>query len=138
MLKYDPASVNPPSGSIVPFDVSLPPELHHLDPLLKLSATNPPLASIVIEYPALPWPVVVQSWKYDHSSVTIGDVLWEIYENLQLPLDSPDRCETILFAKESTLTRGRRIDYLEDNCRFLGLSSSDIGDDTWVLHVSRA
>jgi hypothetical protein len=131
------------AASICEFDISLPSPYHAFP--LDENATAPALPSLTLTFSDLPWPIVVQSWKNGHSSVTVGDLLDEMYQSLQLPLSEKDRYEVLhlwgfdhIYAGEPWKLR-RRIDCLQGKHRFLGLSPSEpkVGGETWKVHVGK-
>jgi hypothetical protein len=128
------------AASISKFDISLPPPYHAFP--LDEAATAPALPSLALTFSDLPWPIVVQSWKDGRSSVTVGDLLDEMYQSLQLPLSEKDRYEVLhlwgLCAEEPWKLR-RRIDCLQGKHRFLGLSPSEpkVEGETWKVHVGK-
>lgn len=98
-------------------------------------ATCPPLPSLAVVSPLLPWPIVVQrsSTKY----VTVGEVLVAIRHAIRVVgRDGWDRSEE----------NAAQLAYVQDEMgilenaggkyRFLGLSKCPTESDTWVLHVA--
>lgn len=83
-------------------------------------ATNPPLPSLAIIIPHVPCPLVVH--HSSSSCVTIGDVLAMIWRRLQM--DDPSRWGS------------RQIHLLGGRNDFLGLSTSQLGEETFVLHTT--
>jgi hypothetical protein len=125
------------------FDVSSSPAFVGLDGrVIAQVATNPPLPSISIWCDGLPWPIVIQSWVYGHSWLTVGDVLRGIYDCLRIPLEvgrgESGRSHNHNAATRSPgIQRKTRIDYLEGRHLFQGLGPSGDGDEIWNLYLSR-
>ncbi|KAG2008849.1 hypothetical protein CC2G_014235 [Coprinopsis cinerea AmutBmut pab1-1] len=142
-------------------DLSLPPVFYHdqLDPPpLKEPATNPPLQYLTIICPEyLKWEIVVKaSSPYPGSCVTVEDCLNAIYHDLRLPVNHLEyellgpgkaRVDAAYFARlnripdpqhrEMEAAKGvKRIDFLMGRNRFMGLSLTHKGPDTWELNVS--
>lgn len=127
--------------------LNLPRAANELD-MLQL-VTNPPALGLFLSHPRLPWLIVV---KATHpNGVTINDVLTQIYENLQTPidgrdyynseLDSSDREEiTTAFNYRNSCNTGgegiKRVDFLGLHVRFLGLKWGKNG--TWEMKTLEA
>jgi len=147
MLKYH---VSQPPSTIKPNVLSVPP--HALNDL----ATTPPIPSMVIRCPHLPWTITIlpTNTKY----VTVRDVFDGIYRSLRLAvleaefqslpsaearysvnnaytrrykrLDDPK-------AHELEKSKGlKRVDFLGERTLFTGLSSTMEGPHIWFLSVS--
>ncbi|KAJ8081441.1 hypothetical protein PM082_007284 [Marasmius tenuissimus] len=100
---------------------------------LSFPATTPPLPSLSIVHPSLPWSITVHRTHAEY--VTVADVLFTLGENLQMPLD---REWTEKVTRRQRLDRRQRLIRLDLLCgktAFAGLSRSQMGGDTWRLHV---
>lgn len=106
------------------FTLSLPP-VEPNSGCFEEFATLPALPSLAIQVPSVPWVVVVHASSKPY--VTIGDVLYTLWQNLQTPLD-PGR-------SSRTGRNGRRVDLLRGKERFLGLRRGEDGDESFVLCV---
>jgi hypothetical protein len=115
-------------------------------------ATNPPTAYLQIQCPYLPWKLDIVC-KTSHY-VTILDVLAQLYSFLRLTVSEKEfNFEKVESQREiSKAFRQRvsrdpwtasveekkglkRIDFLKGHNRFMGLSSTKLGPDTWTLNV---
>ncbi|KAK0436206.1 hypothetical protein EV421DRAFT_1130519 [Armillaria borealis] len=112
---------------------------------VKEEATNPPLPSMAIVHPKLPWPVVIQR-SDDREWVTAADVIERLWSALQVPI--PFRTLSSLLKDQDDLVLNSchstsdwveqeivpRLGYLKGKMRFMGLRA--IGSDTWELLVA--
>jgi len=115
-------------------------------------ATNPPTAYLQLQCPNLPWKLDIVC-KTSHY-VTIFDVLAQLYSFLRLTASAKEfNFETV--ESRSEISRAfrqrvsrdprtasveeskglKRIDFLKGRNRFMGLSSTKLGPDTWTLNV---
>jgi hypothetical protein len=147
MLKYD---VSQPPSTIKPNVLSIPP--HALSEL----ATTPPIPSMIIHCPHLPWTIKIlpSSTKY----VTVRDVFDGIYRSLRHAVLEPEfqclpsaearysvnnaytrrykRLEDPQ-ARELEKSKGlKRVDFLGERILFTGLSSTMEGPHVWFLSMS--
>ncbi|KAF8883790.1 hypothetical protein CPB85DRAFT_1338354 [Mucidula mucida] len=111
-------------------------------------ATSPPLPSLAVVIHRLPWAVVIQP-DADQCYVTVGDVIFRIWECLHFPLEmiSAGTREVDEEASEvnkrlrvgadnteqRTQGRAKRLVYLRGRTRFLGLKKETNDGDTWVM-----
>ncbi|PBK65218.1 hypothetical protein ARMSODRAFT_961227 [Armillaria solidipes] len=108
-------------------------------------ATSPPLPSLAIVHPKLPWPIVIQR-SGDREWVTVADVVETMWHALQIrdPMRSPSpsllenqalctSCPSMLGYAEQGV-REPRLAYLKGKTRFMGLNA--IEGDTWELLVA--
>ncbi|KAL0960243.1 hypothetical protein HGRIS_011875 [Hohenbuehelia grisea] len=138
------------SVSTIEFDMASPPQ-----PMIDLSgqpATSPPLPSLTIVSPCLPWAIVVHGTSCFGPApfVSVSDVLSTLYNALRA-LVTP---EEFLSATAAPATRNRsspqmidiesrgprcywagmqRLHFLRGKQTFGGLSRSASGAETWVL-----
>ncbi|KAK0479541.1 hypothetical protein IW261DRAFT_144657 [Armillaria novae-zelandiae] len=112
-------------------------------------ATSPPLPSLAIVHPKLPWPIVIQR-SGDQEWVMVADVVETLWHVLQMSdpmrLSSPSTSSLLNYQKDVTFNSYRsmsggveremvpRLVYLKGRTRFMGLSA--IGSDTWELLVA--
>ncbi|SJL02956.1 uncharacterized protein ARMOST_06298 [Armillaria ostoyae] len=111
-------------------------------------ATSPPLPSLAIVHPKLPWPIVIQR-SGDREWVTVADVVETLWHALQIrdPMrssspsllenqdDTPcTSCGSMLDYVERGIVRQPRLAYLRGKTRFMGLNA--IEGDTWELLVA--
>ncbi|KAG6883762.1 hypothetical protein C0992_007889 [Termitomyces sp. T32_za158] len=125
---------------------------------LSEPATHPPLAALIIVIHHLPWSLTVYPSRrlWDRTFVTVEDVLQQLYDMLRTGISSREfhsllsdkdrsrvaaaygeRYRRIAGPRESEdEKRGgvRRVDLLESQTRFMGLTSSTTRPDVWVLH----
>ncbi|KAF9258809.1 hypothetical protein L218DRAFT_1004562 [Marasmius fiardii PR-910] len=85
-------------------------------------ATNPPLPSITIVHPLLPWCITAHASGISPHGTTVVDVLCAIYEAVQQDLYLEGR-----IYKRLVFLKGRRT--------LVGLVESDIGGDIWEMIV---
>ncbi|KAK0491802.1 hypothetical protein EDD18DRAFT_540872 [Armillaria luteobubalina] len=111
-------------------------------------ATSPPLPSLAIVHPKLPWPIVVQR-SGDREWVTVADVVEKLWHALQIRdlmrFPSPSTSLLLDYQKDVTFDNccsmsggveremAPRLMYLKGKTRFMGLRA--IGSDTWELLV---
>ncbi len=110
-------------------------------------ATSPPIPSLAIVHPKLPWPIVIQR-SGDREWVTVADVVETLWHALQTrdPMRSPSpsllgnqddapctSCRSMLDCVEGGVVHEPRLVYLRGKTRFMGLSA--IEGDTWELLV---
>ncbi|KAJ7151943.1 hypothetical protein C8R46DRAFT_482307 [Mycena filopes] len=120
--------------------------------LSSTAATHPPLPSLSIISPRLPWGITAHaSGSILRSGVSVADVLsaiWEAlgrevdregfrgWEMMQMGRDSRGSGRRMMDRTRTTLTYRdgmTRIELLEGRTTFKGLSASDMGCDTWIL-----
>ncbi|KAF8069275.1 hypothetical protein FPV67DRAFT_1116715 [Lyophyllum atratum] len=123
---------------------------------LSEPATKPPLASLTLLIPHLPWTVTVHASYGPY--VTVTDVLEGIYRKLRanisshefnsLPSEKDRRRVTSAYEQRYRRIRGsrdyedekrqgvRRVDFLMGHTRFMGLSSSSSGPEVWILNTA--
>ncbi|KAJ3760023.1 hypothetical protein EV360DRAFT_40676 [Lentinula raphanica] len=104
-------------------------------------ATSPPLPSINLVHPALPWSITVHA---NVTYVTVCDVLWAICQSLQLPLreeywsytaglDRGDRG-----TPEQSGRNLKRFHLLQGRTEFAGLTRTAaevrLGEDIWRMN----
>ena len=142
------------------YDLTLPPSLNNEITSEEFAepATHPPLSSLLITCPHIPWPIIVSPSSGAGGFITILDVLECIYRALRTPvllaeygsLPSKDatldvntayyrRCKRIEDFDARRLEEGKgvkRVDFLMGKNRFLGLSGTLKGPDIWELNVS--
>ncbi|KAF9058684.1 hypothetical protein BDP27DRAFT_1343129 [Rhodocollybia butyracea] len=87
-------------------------------------ATQPPLPSMAITHPLLPWYIIVHRSVSDH--VTVLDVLDTICRELSTTVGDEYRSD-----------RRRRFELLQGRYRFRGLREAQRGEDVWELITSR-
>lgn len=117
-------------GSSLRFDLSRRPSEPYQG-LFSIAATFPSLPSLAIIVPSIPWPVVILP---STGFATIGDVLIALWETLQTDLD---KTSSLKSARRMSKTHnfGRRLDLLGGVHSFAGISSSSLGEDTFLLHL---
>jgi hypothetical protein len=113
-------------------------------------ATHPPLPRLVIMHPHLPWPIPVQPSRCAY--VTVYDVLHTLYRSLRSTVSAqefrsnPDskrvtlafqrRCANSSRRSSEEREKGvKRVDFLLERTRWVGLSSTKGGPDVWVLNT---
>ncbi|PBK93379.1 hypothetical protein ARMGADRAFT_1079709 [Armillaria gallica] len=114
---------------------------------VKELATSPPLPSLAIVHPKLPWPIVIQR-SGNREWVTVADVVETMWHALQIrdPTRSPPpsllknqdeapctSCRNMLGYVERGVVHEPRLAYLKGKTRFMGLRA--IEGDTWELLV---
>ncbi|KAK7036407.1 Mitogen-Activated Protein Kinase Kinase Kinase 8 [Paramarasmius palmivorus] len=101
--------------------------LHALESIPNASeaATKPPLPSLAIVHPRIPWPIHVHRSGASSRYVTVRDVLVTLWRAMNIPLDGAD-------------DGGRRVDLLDGKTRFVGLRKSEMGGDIWELLVAQS
>jgi hypothetical protein len=87
-------------------------------------ATQPPLPSMAITHPLLPWYIIVHRSVSDH--VTVLDVLDTICRELSAAVGDEYRSQ-----------RRRKFELLQGRYRFRGLREVQRGEDVWELITSR-
>lgn len=147
MLEYD---VSRPPSTIKPNVATIPPHV------LNEPATNPPIPSMLIRCPHLPWAITILPTSTKH--VTVRDVFEGIYRSLRLAaLQTEFQCLPSAQAKHSVNTayilrykriddsearqleksKGlKRVDFLGDRTLYTGLSSTMEGPHVWLLTMS--
>ncbi|KAF5335591.1 hypothetical protein D9758_017957 [Tetrapyrgos nigripes] len=96
---------------------------------LAVPATSPPLPSMTVVHPELPWPITVHFSGMDY--VTVWDVLVTIVESLRLPTSVPLDSESDAGRRRRS-RGGTRLDYLPGR-RLVGLKKSEVGEDMWFM-----
>ncbi|KAF9257280.1 hypothetical protein L218DRAFT_1080994 [Marasmius fiardii PR-910] len=113
-----------PEGAGISWDLGEPEErIENMNErwcLSKELANHPPLPSMTVVHPQLPWPITVHASGTDSRGVTVADVLLAISRNLMIPTDEAGE---------------RRLSYLGGRHMFVGLQVSEIGGDVWELVV---
>ncbi|KAG6917083.1 hypothetical protein DXG01_003972 [Tephrocybe rancida] len=119
-------------------------------------ATQPPLSSLTILVPHLPWTVTVYPSHPSQGYVSVNDVLEELYHSLRtnitardyaaLPSEKARRQVSLAYEQRYKRVRGTRdyedekqrgvlrVDFLMGRTRFMGLSSNERGAGVWLLH----
>lgn len=119
------------------------------------SATNPAIKALSLHCDLLPWNCEIRASTYPY--VTVEDVLCQLYRFLRTPATSdeykavPDqrtrdtiaesyrtRCRRASTAEEYAGERSKglkRVDFLMGRTTFMGLSSTKLGPDVWVLNL---
>ncbi|KAK0222496.1 hypothetical protein EDD85DRAFT_960136 [Armillaria nabsnona] len=115
---------------------------------VKEMATSPPLPSLAIVHPKLPWPIVIQR-SGDREWVTVADVVETLWHALQIrdSMRSPSpsllgnqddapctSCRSTLSCGERGVVHEHRLVYLRGKTQFVGLRA--IEGDTWELLVA--
>ncbi|PBK62704.1 hypothetical protein ARMSODRAFT_1024682 [Armillaria solidipes] len=109
---------------------------------MKEVATNPPLPSLAIVHPKLPWPIVIQR-SGDQEWVTVTDVVKTLWHALWI--HDPMRSESLLSLLknqddsmldyvERRIVHQPRLAYLRGKTRFMGLSTRE--GNTWELLIA--
>ncbi|KAJ7585360.1 hypothetical protein C8J56DRAFT_1087109 [Mycena floridula] len=80
-------------------------------------ATFPQLPSLAVLIPGIPWALVVQGAS---GVVVVADVLRAIQATMQVPIDESQQ---------------KRLSLLKGKHRFMGLSTSNVGNETFVMHL---
>ncbi|KAJ7744836.1 hypothetical protein B0H14DRAFT_2406808 [Mycena olivaceomarginata] len=150
------------SAPLLNYDISLHPSSisSHYNGLTFFgfmdSAVYPPLRSLSLTTPHLPWSIVVPACDGRH--VTVNDVLHAVYSALRANITSVEfnalgtqklmrrasaacqrRCERLRgrrgYAEEK---QGgiKRVDFLMGFTKFQGISSTSRSGDVWQLHIS--
>jgi len=146
----------------ITYDISLHPSYAmarhgHTHTLLAGPATTPPVRSLTIISPHLPWSILVRAPGMN-AFVSVSDVITTIHQTLRKHVSeheyntllSPSTRKRVKAAYEhryqhahdhrasSQEQKGgvRRVDFLMGRNRFLGLSPSADGPHTWTLNVT--
>ena len=147
MPKYD---VSQPLSTIKPNVLCVPPHV------LNEPATTPPIPSMVIRCPHLPWTITILPTTTKH--VTVRDVFDGIYRSLrQAVLEAEFQCipsDDAKYSVNNAYTRRynrvddpqtrelekrkglKRVDFLGERTLFTGLSSTMEGPHVWFLSMS--
>ena len=147
MLHYD---VSYPPSTIKPNVPTIPPHV------LNEAATTPPVPSMVIRCPHLPWTITILPTNTKH--VTVRDVFDCIYRSLRLQALEPEfQCLPSAEARHSVnnafirrykrldnsearqleKSKGlKRVDFLVERTLFAGLSSTREGPHVWLLTMN--
>ncbi|KAJ7151945.1 hypothetical protein C8R46DRAFT_865789, partial [Mycena filopes] len=109
-------------------------------------ATHPPLPSLSLISPRLPWGITAHASGILRSGVSVADVLSAIWEALGREVDREGFRDWEIMQAMQRERPGRRdrsrityrdgmtgVELLEGRTTFKGLSGSDMGCDTWVL-----
>ncbi|KAJ8580467.1 hypothetical protein M405DRAFT_834299 [Rhizopogon salebrosus TDB-379] len=128
----------------------------HLDSYHRAGpATNPPISVLSLQSELLPWLCEIRASTQPY--VTVEDVLSQLYRFLRTPATRDEynavpsqsardkvaetyrsRCSRISSAAEKAeeLSKGlKRVDFLMGRTTFMGLSSTKLGPDAWVLNL---
>ena len=147
MLDYD---VSYPPSTIKPKFSPVPPQV------FNEAATHPPVPSMIIRCPHLPWKITIQPTNTKY--VTVRDVFDGIYRSLRLAaLEAEFQCLPSVEARQGVTnayvgrykriddsearqlekSKGlKRVDFLGERTRFAGLSSTSEGPHVWLLSMS--
>ncbi|KAL4064711.1 hypothetical protein V8B97DRAFT_1987272 [Scleroderma yunnanense] len=168
LLAYHPLVAPVIYNMSYPLSHSLTPNVHaspscssagSFDSALNQPATSPPLPTLTLIHPHLPWrPHIRPSNPASCLYVTVRDVLEALYAFLHYPVTMAEykmlpsqvdrdevsyafhaRCEREQERKtvEWMKSRGvRRVDFLRGRNQFMGLSSTKFGPDMWILNVA--
>ncbi|KAF7350274.1 hypothetical protein MVEN_01331400 [Mycena venus] len=114
--------------------------------LSSTPATSPPLPSLTIESPRLPWAITAHPSGRVARVLTVADVIGAIQSALCLPIDAEQFLDWEIMMRSGSRWPGRRslrhqnamtrLDLLEGKTRFAGLYESTMGCDVWVLEVA--
>ncbi|CAA7261295.1 unnamed protein product [Cyclocybe aegerita] len=152
---------SPFSEPAVNYDLSLPPTIvdgQYPPSAFAESATSPPLPSLLITHPLLKYCLeVVPAASVAGSYVSVMDVLNSLYKELRLPIHPVEyaeltdvevrhavdaayysRCGRIrdVEARIKEERKGiKKVDLLMGRTRFMGLSGTMNGPETWELNV---
>ncbi|KAG2156961.1 uncharacterized protein EDB93DRAFT_1045554, partial [Suillus bovinus] len=116
-------------------------------------ATNPPIPILSLQNDLLPWRCEIRASTCDY--VTVEDVLTQLYRFLRIPGTRDEfkaapsqrvrdvisemyrnrclRASTAEAYAEEQRKGLKRVDFLMGRTTFMGLSSTKLGPDTWVL-----
>jgi len=116
-------------------------------------ASNPPIEVFSCKSGLLPWRCVISAST--HHYITMEDVLFQLYRFFRTPATREEykaipnkdvrdqisesykrRCSRASSAEELAVERSKglkRVDFLLGRTKFMGLSSTELGPDTWVL-----
>jgi len=162
LVKIHPVLATTKSAPMFHYDVSYPPSTitpnvptfapHVYNDL----ATTPPVPSMVIRCPHLPWKITILPTNTKH--VTVRDVFDGIYRSLRLMalkaefecLPSPEAKNKVNNAyvgrykriddsetRQHEKTKGlKRVDFLGEHTIFTGLSSTTEGPHVWLLSMT--
>ena len=137
---------------LINFDISLPPSYITTprchEQCLFEPATHPKLPSLSVISPLLPWAITIHRSSINPAFVTVADVLGTIYGAVHI---SVTEAEFEYLASDPAVQtqsggygyrvrwayrRGmQKLDFLGGKNKFLGLSKSSMGWDTWILNV---
>ncbi|KAJ7151942.1 hypothetical protein C8R46DRAFT_1303163 [Mycena filopes] len=114
--------------------------------LSSTAATHPPLPSLSLISPRLPWGITAHASGILGSGVSVADVLSAIWEALGREVDREGFRDWEIMQARRRERSGRRdrsrityregmtrLELLEGRTTFKGLLVSDMGCDTWVL-----
>ncbi|EIM89293.1 uncharacterized protein STEHIDRAFT_76247 [Stereum hirsutum FP-91666 SS1] len=160
-----PVTINPALASPhLVFDLSAPPNrqsLHLPASALAAPATFPPVPSIVLQCPSLPWNITVEpsptASPNSAKFISVQDVLDALYSNMRTPVKEAEfkalapamgkavsdafekRWRAFVNGMEREKERGKgvkRVDFLVGKTRVDGLNkTSGTKDDSWVFNV---
>jgi len=137
------------------FDLSLPPSCVttprcHEQCLLE-PATHPMLPSLTVISPLLPWAITIHRSSINPAFVTVADVLGTIHGAVHISVteaefeylasDPAVQMRGGAYGDRGYRVRGgyqrdmQRLDLFGGKNKFLGLSKSSMGWDTWILNV---
>ncbi|KAF5379574.1 hypothetical protein D9757_009268 [Collybiopsis confluens] len=120
-------------------------------------AVYPPVSSLMIQIPHHSWPISITP-SYNGQYVTVHDVFSAVYHSLRKNVSSSEYAaisskkdaEKVRMAYETRYRRLRdrrayeaekkqglkRVDFLNNHTRFMGLSTSSHNAGVWVLHLT--
>jgi hypothetical protein len=94
-------------------------------------ATNPPLPSLTITSPHLPWPIIAHRSNLD--CVTVEDVLRSLTQNLHLGV-THDASRLPINDRRRSDAVGTRLQFLRGKVRFIGLTLSQTQREVFEIH----
>jgi hypothetical protein len=119
-----------------------------LDSHRHTAATNPPISVLSLKSDLLPWRCEIRASTYRY--ITVEDVLYQLYRFLRTPgtreeykaIPSQRMRDRIMESCKRRCLRAegqsqvlKRVDFLIGRTTFMGLSSTELGPDVWVLNL---
>ena len=119
-----------------------------LDSHRHTAATNPPNSVLSLKSDLLPWRCEIRAST--HRYITVEDVLYQLYRFLRIPgtheeykaIPSQYMRDQIMESCKRRCLRAegqnrvlKRVDFLIGRTTFMGLSSTELGPDVWVLNL---